>query len=223
MAEKSDLENERKKYKGRGFLKELSALRESRKSIPPSSKSLSKTKNPLQEIRRSKKVKERSSRMINISDKVKKNLFREDILKNPQRRISKQVAQKSMIVSPDEITEEHLINVAQKITEKTYSMKHGTTCHQCRQKTMDTKTICRSGKCIGLRGQFCGPCLKNRYGENAEGALKNPHWACPPCRDLCNCSICRTRVGKQPTGILVPLVKKEGYSSVKDYLQYCGE
>lgn len=44
----------------------------------------------------------------------------------------------------------------------------------CRQKTLDTKTICRSGSCVGVRGQFCGPCLKNRYGESAEEALKDP-------------------------------------------------
>jgi hypothetical protein len=45
-------------------------------------------------------------------------------------------------------------------------------------------------------------------------------WACPPCRGLCNCSICRTREGKKPTGILVPFVKSEGYNSVKEYLQF---
>lgn len=44
----------------------------------------------------------------------------------------------------------------------------------CRQKTLDTKTMCRSGSCVGVRGQFCGPCLKNRYGESAEKALKDP-------------------------------------------------
>merc|ERR1712082_596273 len=43
------------------------------------------------------------------------------------------------------------------------SNKLGTTCHQCRQKTVDMKTICRSGECIGVRGQFCGRCLENRY------------------------------------------------------------
>jgi hypothetical protein len=43
-----------------------------------------------------------------------------------------------------------------------------------RQKTLDTKTMCRSGNCVGVRGQFCGPCLKNRYGESAEEALKDP-------------------------------------------------
>lgn len=50
----------------------------------------------------------------------------------------------------------------------------GTSCHQCRQKTLDTKTICRSGVCVGAKGQFCGPCLKNRYGEDVRDVLLNP-------------------------------------------------
>lgn len=50
----------------------------------------------------------------------------------------------------------------------------GTTCHQCRQKTIDTKTNCRNPDCVGVRGQFCGPCLRNRYGEEVRDALLNP-------------------------------------------------
>lgn len=50
----------------------------------------------------------------------------------------------------------------------------GSTCHQCRQKTTDTKTSCRNPECVGVRGQFCGPCLKNRYGEEVRDALLNP-------------------------------------------------
>lgn len=49
----------------------------------------------------------------------------------------------------------------------------GTTCHQCRQKTTDTKTNCRNPECVGVRGQFCGPCLRNRYGEEVRDALLN--------------------------------------------------
>ena len=59
---------------------------------------------------------------------------------------------------------------------------NGTTCHQCRQKTLDTKTICRSGRCRGHKGQFCGTCLKKRYGQDAREALKDPDWSCPVCR-----------------------------------------
>lgn len=50
----------------------------------------------------------------------------------------------------------------------------GSSCHQCRQKTLDTKTICRSGFCVGAKGQFCGPCLKNRYGEDVCTVLLDP-------------------------------------------------
>ncbi|PNF24477.1 hypothetical protein B7P43_G06318, partial [Cryptotermes secundus] len=138
----------------------------------------------------------------------------------PQRQIKRHTAEVPIVLSPEEVTEDDIKNVAQKSGGKIYSSERGTCCHQCRQKTLDTKTMCRSGSCVGVRGQFCGPCLKNRYGENAEKALKDPDWACPPCRGLCNCSICRTREGKKPTGILVPFVKSEGYSSVKEYLQF---
>lgn len=50
----------------------------------------------------------------------------------------------------------------------------GSSCHQCRQKTVDTKTVCRSGFCVGAKGQFCGPCLKNRYGEDVRTVLLDP-------------------------------------------------
>ncbi|XP_017889579.1 cell division cycle-associated protein 7-like [Ceratina calcarata] len=123
------------------------------------------------------------------------------------------------IPSVDEITDEMLENVAERFSDKTYDKIDGTSCHQCRQKTLDTKTVCRSGECIGVRGQFCGRCLRTRYGESAVEALKNPTWSCPPCRGLCNCSICRTREGLPPTGILVYAAQEEGYSSVLDYLQ----
>ncbi|KZC10560.1 PREDICTED: cell division cycle-associated protein 7-like [Dufourea novaeangliae] len=134
-------------------------------------------------------------------------------------KISKSAYNPETIPSVDEITEAMLNNIARKSSTKDYCKIKGTSCHQCRQKTLDTKTVCRSGECIGIRGQFCGPCLKGRYGESAVEALKDPNWACPPCRGLCNCSICRTRSGLRPTGILAPVAQEEGYSSVKDYLQ----
>lgn len=121
-------------------------------------------------------------------------------------------------VSVENITEEYLNNIASKVIYKKYSSSDGTSCHQCRQKTTDSKTYCRSGNCIGVRGQFCGVCLKNRYGEDAREALLDSNWQCPPCRGLCNCSICRTRQGKRPTGILAPLAFQYGHKSVKDLL-----
>lgn len=53
-------------------------------------------------------------------------------------------------------------------------LPQGNTCHQCRQKTIDTKTVCRNQSCGGVRGQFCGPCLRNRYGEDVRSALLDP-------------------------------------------------
>ena len=79
-----------------------------------------------------------------------------------------------------------------------YNQTIGTSCHQCRQKTTDTKTICRywtlvtdqtlnnwpirngdfktaprSGNCVGVRGQFCGRCLEIRYGEDCAEVMQS--------------------------------------------------
>lgn len=89
-------------------------------------------------------------------------------------RVYKSVYDPDNTPSVDEITEKMLKNVAKKSSKKTYCKIKGTSCHQCRQKTLDTKTVCRSGECIGVRGQFCGPCLQGRYGESAIEALKDP-------------------------------------------------
>ncbi|XP_069111580.1 cell division cycle-associated protein 7-like [Argopecten irradians] len=118
-----------------------------------------------------------------------------------------------------DITEEDLEMVAEFVSEKKYDSFYGTSCHQCRQKTNDMKTICRSGHCLGVRGQFCGPCLRNRYGESAKEALKNDNWSCPPCRRICNCSFCRKKNGKGCTGILIHLARQNGFNDVNAYLQ----
>lgn len=123
------------------------------------------------------------------------------------------------IQMPEDISASALRNVADRSGGKTYNAHIGTTCHQCRQKTMDTKTVCRSGDCSGVRGMFCGPCLKNRYGEDVREALMDARWMCPPCRGLCNCSICRNRSGKGATGILINIARARGFDNVKDYLE----
>merc|ERR1712029_1021297 len=123
------------------------------------------------------------------------------------------------VPTPDDISEKMLENVADAVSQKVYNREVGTSCHQCRQKTLDTKTICRSGFCVGVRGAFCGVCLLNRYGEKARVALKDPEWACPPCNNRCNCSICRNRAGKGATGILTYEAQEKGYNNVADYLE----
>ncbi|XP_048200195.1 cell division cycle-associated protein 7 isoform X3 [Perognathus longimembris pacificus] len=124
------------------------------------------------------------------------------------------------IIRPvEEITEEMLENICTNSREKIYSRSLGSTCHQCRQKTIDTKTNCRNPDCWGVRGQFCGPCLRNRYGENVQEALLDPNWHCPPCRGICNCSFCRQRDGRCATGVLVYLAKYHGFGNVHAYLK----
>ncbi|KAK2861902.1 hypothetical protein Q5P01_001435 [Channa striata] len=118
----------------------------------------------------------------------------------------------------EDITEDELQLVADNMTDKVYNKVTGSTCHQCRQKTLDTKTCCRNEDCRGIQGQFCGPCLRNRYGEDVRKALLDPEWKCPPCRDICNCSFCRQRAGRCPTGILFPLAQYHGFSDVHSYL-----
>ena len=124
------------------------------------------------------------------------------------------------VLMPEDITQKMLDKVIDRFGDKVYCQKIGTSCHQCRQKTVDMKTVCRSGQCIGVRGQFCGRCLALRYGEDAREALMDPHWACPPCRGFCNCSICRNRSGKGATGILIHLAQAKGFSNVGDYLKH---
>ncbi|NXS28031.1 CDA7L protein, partial [Pomatostomus ruficeps] len=119
----------------------------------------------------------------------------------------------------EDITEEDLDNIAITVRDKIYDKVLGSTCHQCRQKTTDTKTICRNQGCGGVRGQFCGPCLRNRYGEDVKSALLDPTWICPPCRGVCNCSYCRRRDGRCATGMLIHLAKFYGYDNVKEYLE----
>ncbi|XP_028926299.1 cell division cycle-associated 7-like protein [Ornithorhynchus anatinus] len=119
----------------------------------------------------------------------------------------------------EDITEEDLENVAITVRDKIYDKVLGNTCHQCRQKTLDTKTVCRNLGCGGVRGQFCGPCLRNRYGEDVRKALLDPDWECPPCRGICNCSYCRRRDGRCATGMLIHLAKFYGYNNVKEYLE----
>ncbi|NXD25079.1 CDA7L protein, partial [Spelaeornis formosus] len=132
-----------------------------------------------------------------------------------RRRLSKYSSHRPV----EDITEEDLDNIAITVRDKIYDKVLGSTCHQCRQKTTDTKTVCRNQGCGGVRGQFCGPCLRNRYGEDVKSALLDPAWICPPCRGVCNCSYCRRRDGRCATGMLIHMAKLYGYNNVKEYLE----
>uniref|UniRef100_A0A4W4F741 Zinc-finger domain-containing protein n=1 Tax=Electrophorus electricus TaxID=8005 RepID=A0A4W4F741_ELEEL len=142
----------------------------------------------------------------------------EDELMKRREPVRPRQAKPHIMRRVEEVTEDELELVATNMTEKIYNRVTGTTCHQCRQKTVDTKTSCRSENCRGVQGQFCGPCLRNRYGEDVRTALLDPSWQCPPCRGICNCSYCRQRHGCCATGILFPLVQHRGFSDVHSYL-----
>ncbi|XP_014278179.1 cell division cycle-associated 7-like protein [Halyomorpha halys] len=144
-------------------------------------------------------------------------------LKRIKRSVTPRISLKREILPPEAVNDDDLEKICYRSAGKVYDSKHGSTCHQCRQKTVDVKSICRNKNCVGIRGQFCGFCLHNRYGEDVATTLKDPDWSCPPCRNICNCSICRRRLGKLPTGILVPEAQSRGFSNVKDFLETVDE
>jgi len=73
---------------------------------------------------------------------------------------------------------------------------------------------------------FCGPCLRNRHGEDIEEARASGVWVCPPCRGscgkgcagCCSCSLCRKAVGLDATGHIIDVAKRAGFGNVHDYL-----
>ncbi|GES77674.1 hypothetical protein GLOIN_2v1633941 [Rhizophagus clarus] len=82
-----------------------------------------------------------------------------------------------------------------------YDSEHGTTCHQCRQKTIEEKVQCTN---ILEDGSLCRVmmderCLLGRYGQTLQDARESGEWNCPKCRDVCNCSFCRKKKGLSAT------------------------
>lgn len=151
---------------------------------------------------------------------VRRSRYYEEYDEPPRRRSFHGSKAIPHVVRPvDDITELELQHICTNVREKVYNSSTGSTCHQCRQKTTDTKTTCRNPDCVGVRGQFCGPCLRNRYGEEVRDALLDSEWQCPPCRGICNCSFCRARDGRCATGVLVYLAKYHGYDNVHSYLK----
>jgi len=123
------------------------------------------------------------------------------------------------VLMPEDVTEAMIGRISAFSGRKKYCSATGTCCHQCRQKTVDQKTVCRSGHCRGYVGMFCGPCLNNRYGESVAEALKDPNWACPVCREICNCSFCLST----PTGQLYNYAQSRGFKSAHHYLVHLRE
>lgn len=104
---------------------------------------------------------------------------------------------------------------------------HCKSCHFCRQRTTEIKTVC--SVCEGNdnyfggrgRGYWCGSCLWLRIGENIDEVRKRTDWVCPACRDICNCSganCMRIKRGWFPTQQLSHEAREQGYTSVAHYL-----
>eukprot|EP00123_Amoebidium_parasiticum_P004023 comp15317_c0_seq1/m.12165 comp15317_c0_seq1/g.12165 ORF comp15317_c0_seq1/g.12165 comp15317_c0_seq1/m.12165 type:complete len:526 (-) comp15317_c0_seq1:627-2204(-) len=98
------------------------------------------------------------------------------------------------------------------------SAPYGTSCHWCRQKTVDLKGCCSLGGGYHPYGTYtCGPCLYNRYNLNILDVIKDPTWVCPPCLGQCNCSNCLTAIKQAPTKQMASLAAEEGLT-VNQYL-----
>ncbi|CAG8788630.1 12023_t:CDS:2, partial [Cetraspora pellucida] len=96
-----------------------------------------------------------------------------------------------------------------------YDSEIGSTCHQCRQKTIEEKVQCTN---VLENGMLCKVMMDERYGETLEEARSSGEWNCPKCRGVCNCSFCRRKKGLPATGILKHLALARGYNSVMEYL-----
>ena len=111
---------------------------------------------------------------------------------------------------------------------RVYDSELGTTCHWCRQKTVETHVVCTAPNCG--RGRlpvaFCGMCLRNRHGEDVDAALASGCWVCPKCRGscgegcvtCCNCGPCRKAAGLSPTHQIIGQARQAGFDNVHDYL-----
>ncbi|GLJ25625.1 hypothetical protein SUGI_0490910 [Cryptomeria japonica] len=105
-----------------------------------------------------------------------------------------------------------------------YDSVNGKTCHWCRQKTVENHV-----QCCKCPIRFCGPCLKNRNGEDIVLEMQEGNsWVCPKCRNgcgpgcnqCCNCGPCRKSQGLEKTGIIVHHARGAGFSNAHDYLVF---
>lgn len=102
-----------------------------------------------------------------------------------------------------------------------YDSALGITCHFCRQKTTQKHVYCRV--CVLA---LCGPCLRNRHGEDLEIETADDNWLCPKCRggcgrgckNCCNCTFCRKKLGLKPPKFAAGELRAHGFDNVHDYL-----
>ncbi|KAJ2062360.1 hypothetical protein GGI17_002478 [Coemansia sp. S146] len=100
------------------------------------------------------------------------------------------------------------------VGRRIYDSTHGTSCHQCRQKTMDTKIKCSAEGCTLM---FDYHCLLGHYSEDAN-IIDHSEWICPRCRGKCNCSNCKKKRGERPTGQISVFIKRFGVEAAKKAL-----
>ncbi|XP_058772774.1 uncharacterized protein LOC131646838 [Vicia villosa] len=192
------------------------------KSTPPSRRTSSNPKSPI--ARSPSGPSRRSSRLQNVAPI---SYSEAPLMREVGERKTRVVIEEGS--KPEVYTEEHekllgntertwelFVDGVGKDGRRIYDSVQGKTCHQCRQKTLGRRTRCC--ECNMVQGQFCGDCLYMRYGEHVLEALADPTWKCPPCRGICNCSLCRTARGWAPTGNLYRKVVHLGYKSVAHYL-----
>ncbi|KAJ2416041.1 hypothetical protein GGI10_001263 [Coemansia sp. RSA 2530] len=101
------------------------------------------------------------------------------------------------------------------VGRRVYDSTHGSSCHQCRQKTMDPKIKCSNDGCNIM---FDYHCLLGRYSEDAM-AIDHSEWACPKCRGKCNCSFCKKKRGERPTGQTSVYISRFGVEAAKKALK----
>ncbi|KAJ2493280.1 hypothetical protein IWW37_000743 [Coemansia sp. RSA 2050] len=98
---------------------------------------------------------------------------------------------------------------------RVYDSTHGSSCHQCRQKTMDPKIKCSNDGCTVM---FDYHCLLGHYSEDAK-VVDHSEWVCPKCRGKCNCSVCKKKRGERPTGQISVYIKRFGMEAAKKALK----
>ncbi|KAJ3194491.1 hypothetical protein HK101_002602 [Irineochytrium annulatum] len=105
---------------------------------------------------------------------------------------------------------------------RAYDPVNGTSCHQCRQKTIDAKVKCtnvlpyldaKTGKieqypCNIMMDELC---LVGRYGEQLQESIDSGCWICPRYR------------GSAPTGQLKHVALQHGFKGVSQYLESIGQ
>jgi len=107
--------------------------------------------------------------------------------------------------SPSKKRQRKSLNHGRSVGSKVYDSVNGTSCHQCRQKTLNPKVKCtKVWEVLNEIGQkslrYCDlmmdePCLMGRYGQSLAEALKTGEWVCPKCTGNCNCSFCMKKRG----------------------------